>query len=87
MPRDRIYHIKEEMTGREDRIEYSNSQIAEVIDEYIHSDRDRGIMKSRLIDGWTYERIAEYYDMSDRHTKRIVYRCEEVIFRHLGSDR
>ena len=64
-------------------MEYTNSKICEVIDEYIHSDRDRDIMKSRLIDGWTYEHIAEHYDMSDRQIKRIVYRCEDIIFRHL----
>lgn len=63
--------------------EYTNSQISNVIDEYIHSDRDRAIMKSRLIDGWTYDRLAFHYDMSERHIKRIVYRCEDIIFRHL----
>ena len=63
--------------------EYTNSQISAVIDEYIHNERNREIMKSRLIDGWTYEHIAEAYGMSERQIKRIVYRCEDTIFKHL----
>lgn len=32
-------------------IEYTNSAVARIIDEYIHSERDRAIIKRRLIDG------------------------------------
>ena len=32
-------------------MEYSNSQIREIIGEYIHSERDRAILSRRLIDG------------------------------------
>lgn len=65
------------------RDDYSNSEISAVIDEYIHNDKHREIMKTRLIDGWTYEHIGEAYDMSERQIKRIVYRCEDIIFKHL----
>ena len=30
---------------------YTNSQIRALIDEYIHSERDRAILKRRFIDG------------------------------------
>lgn len=60
--------------------EYTNSQIAGIIDEYIHSERDRKLLKRRLIDGITYERIAEEFDLSVRQVKNIVYRCSERIF-------
>lgn len=63
-------------------IEYSNSHIAELIDEWIHSERDRAIMKRRLIDGLTFECLAEEFDMSVRQIKRIVYRCSDCLFRH-----
>lgn len=46
--------------------EYTNSQIEHLIDEYIHSDRDRRILKRRFIDGICYEPLAEEFDMSDR---------------------
>lgn len=59
----------------------SNSQLSEMIDEWIHSERDRDIMRRRLIDGKTYEFIAEEQDMSVRQIKNIVYKCEQRLFK------
>ena len=53
-------------------IELTNSEIAEIISEHIHSERDRYIMKMKLIDGYTYEKIAEIVDMSPRYVRSIV---------------
>jgi DNA-directed RNA polymerase specialized sigma24 family protein len=63
-------------------MEYSNSQIEHMINEWIHSERDRAILKRRLIDGITYERLAEEFDISVRHIKRIIYKSEELLFKH-----
>ena len=64
-------------------MEYSNSQIREIIAEWIHSERDRRILERRLIDGITFERLAEEFDMSTRQIKAIVYKTQEKLFRHL----
>lgn len=64
-------------------MEYSNSRIREIIAEYIHSERDRRILERRLIDGITFERLAEEFDMSDRQVRRIVYKLQEQLFTHL----
>ena len=64
-------------------MEYSNSQILEAIGEYCHSDRDRSILARRLVDGITYERLAEEFDLSVRQVKNIVYRNEDILFRKL----
>lgn len=64
-------------------MEYTNSQIRGLIAEYIHSERDRRILERRLIDGITFDRLAEEFDMSVRQTKSIVYRAQEQLFRHL----
>jgi DNA-directed RNA polymerase specialized sigma24 family protein len=64
-------------------MEYTNSQAREAIAEYIHSARDRMILEKRLIDGLTYERIAEDMEMSVRQIKNIVYKCESILFRKL----
>lgn len=53
-------------------ITLTNSEIAEIISEHIHSERDRYIMKMKLIDGYTYEKIAEIVDMSPRYIRSIV---------------
>lgn len=63
--------------------DYSNSKVIEVIDEWIHSERDRAIMKDRLVNGHTYESLAERYDISVRQVKRIIYKQSDVIFRHM----
>jgi hypothetical protein len=64
-------------------IEYTNSQISHIIDEYIHSERDRAILKRRLIDGICYEPLAEEFDMSVPQIKRIIYKCEDKVFKHI----
>ena len=64
-------------------MEYTNSQIREIIGEYIHSERDRRIMERRLIDGITFEKLAEEFDLSVRRTKTIVYNCQVQIFKHI----
>lgn len=63
--------------------DYTNSQIERLIDEYIHSERDRRILKRRLIDGICYEPLAEEFDVSDRQIKRVVYKLQEQLFKHL----
>jgi len=66
-------------------IEYSNSQIENIIDEYIHSERDRALLKRRLIDGICYEPLAEEFDLSTVQTKKIVYKLSEIVFRHIKA--
>ena len=64
-------------------IEYSNSEIEKIIDEYVHNERNRAILKRRLIDGCCYEPLAEEFDLSVRQIKNIIYREEETVFKHL----
>lgn len=65
-------------------MEYRNSEISLVIDDVIHSSRDRRVLKLRFIDGLTYEKIAAEMDMSVRQIQNIIYRHEMVVFRGLG---
>ena len=55
---------------------YTNSQMRELIDEHIHSERDREILKRRFIDGVCYEPLAEEFYMSRAQIVRIVKRGE-----------
>jgi Mor family transcriptional regulator len=55
-------------------MEYTNSQVRDLIDEHIHSERDRQIMKRRMIDGVCFEPLAEEFDLSTVQVKRIVRR-------------
>lgn len=60
-----------------------NEQIEKIIDSWIHSERDRAIMKRRLIDGICYEPLADEFDMSVRQIKTIVSKCEIKLAKHL----
>ena len=53
---------------------YSNSKISNIIDEYIHSERDRKILKRRYIDGICLEPLAEEFDLSVCQIKNIIYK-------------
>lgn len=64
-------------------MEYTNSQARELIAEYIHSERDRKILERRLVDGITFDKLAEEFDMSPRQRKNIVYKLQEQLFKHL----
>lgn len=64
-------------------MEYTNSQIRELIAEHIHSERDRRLLERRLIDGVVFEKLGEEFAMSDRQVRRIVYKLQEQLFKHL----
>lgn len=59
----------------------SRSQVEHLIDEYIFSERDRKVMKRRLLDGICYEPLAEEFDLSVRQVKNIVYKCQSKLFK------
>lgn len=63
--------------------EYTNSEIRFIIDEHLHSKRDREIAYARLIDGLTIEECAELFDRDPRHMQRIINRIQTDVFIHL----
>jgi DNA-directed RNA polymerase specialized sigma24 family protein len=62
----------------------SRSEINHLIDEWIFSERDRSILKRRLLDGITYEKLADEFDLSVRQTKNIVYKSQIKLFKHVN---
>lgn len=54
-----------------------------LIEEHIHNAKYRDILLSRYIDGLTYERIAERFDMSTQQIKTIVYKAQAKLLRYL----
>ena len=61
----------------------SRSEWENLIDEYIFKERDRAILKRRLLDGICYEPLAEEFDLSVPQTKTIVYKATEKLIKHL----
>jgi hypothetical protein len=61
----------------------SRTELSNLIDEWIFNQRDRALLKRRLLDGITFERLAEEFDLSVRHTKEIVYKCEDILHKKI----
>ena len=63
----------------------SNTELSDLIDDYIrgsHADRNRKILKDRLINGMLYEPLAEKYHLSVRAVQNIIYKTSEQLFKH-----
>ena len=67
-------------------VTYSRSEWENIIDEWIigtNSERNRKLIKRRLLDGIKYEPLAEEFELSVQHTKEIVYACTKTLSQHI----
>ena len=55
-------------------INTSRSEAEKLINEWIFNARDRDILKRRILDGISFEELAEEFHLSTQRTKVIVYR-------------
>lgn len=61
-----------------------------LIDEWVvgrNAERDRKILKRRFLDGVGFERLAEEFDLSTRHTKSIVYKYSTILLYHIDKQK
>lgn len=65
------------------RMEYTNSQIKALIMEYIHNSTDRKAVYLRLVDGMTFEKIAEEVQLDVKTVRKRIHKCENELFRHI----
>lgn len=62
------------------KFEYlSNTELSALVDDWVKSQRDRQVMKRKLIDGITYERIAEEQELSVKQVYRIVSKWSRLL--------
>ena len=57
-----------------------------LIDEWVrglHAERNREMLKDRLINGMLFEPLAEKYNLSVRAAQNIIYRASEQLFKHV----
>lgn len=63
----------------------SRTEIEALIDEWILNERNRRILKRRLLDGIIYEKLAEEFELSVRQVKDIVYKSKEKLYKHTSA--
>ena len=61
----------------------SRTEIDRAINEWVFNERNRMILKRRLLDGITYEKLAEEFDMSVRQIKSIVYKYSDQLLKNI----
>lgn len=61
----------------------SRSMYENLIDEWIFNERDRAIMNRRILDGITFEKLAEEFEMSVTGMKGVVKRNNLILQSHL----
>jgi DNA-directed RNA polymerase specialized sigma24 family protein len=54
-----------------------------LVDEWIFSEEHRAILKRNLLDGWTYEHIAEEFDCSRDKIARLIPRLQNQLFKKI----
>lgn len=54
-----------------------------IIDEWVFNERDREILKRRLLDGLTYKELQDEFNLSIDRLKRIIYQGQNKIFKHI----
>ena len=64
-------------------MEYTNSQIRDLIKEYIHNATDRKMVYLRLVDGLTFEKIGEDVKLDVKTVRKRIHKCEDILFRHI----
>jgi len=72
--------------GAEKHVEDSNlsrSEWEHIIDEWTFNETDRNLLKRRLLDGITYEKLAEEFQLSTVGVKKRVYKAQNKLFKHI----
>lgn len=64
-------------------VDLSRSDIEWLIEQYCFDIRVREILKSRWLDGLTFDKIAEVHDISVRQAKNIIRENRERILSHV----
>ena len=64
-------------------IDIPRSEWEKIIDEWIFSEEHRAMLKRNLLDGRTYEQIAEEFDCSRDKIARLIPRLQNRIFKKI----
>lgn len=64
-------------------INTSRTEAEYLINEWIFNVRDRDILRRRILDGLSFEELAEEFNLSVQRTKAIVYQNIDKLSCHL----
>ena len=59
---------------------YSNFRLAEIVEEFVHSERDRKILIRKFCDKRTIGQLAEEFQISETAVKTVLYKQGMMVF-------
>lgn len=62
----------------------SNTDLSNVIDEWIKNERNRNLLKRRLIDGVALEPLSEEFGLTADRVKQIIAQERRTLEKHLN---
>lgn len=65
---------------------WSNFRLREIVEEFVHSERDRAVLIRKYCDKRTIEQLAEEFDVSETTIKNIIYKHSFLIFTIMKED-
>ena len=67
------------------REDYSNARVREVIEDYIHSTRDRALILDNLVDGIPYDELAGKYSIAYESVRDVMRKGKDALDRHYDT--
>ena len=65
---------------------WSNFRLREIVEEFVHSERDRAILIRKYCDKRTIEQCAQEFDVSETTIKNVIYKYSFMIFDMMKKD-
>lgn len=65
---------------RLENLDLSRSDWERLIDEWILNEKERAILKRRLLDGLTFKQLEDEFNYSTQNIQRIVYKGKKRLF-------
>lgn len=65
---------------------WSNFRLREIVEEFVHSERDRAILIRKYCDKRTIEQCALEFDVSETTIKNVMYKYSFMIFDMMKKD-
>ena len=59
------------------------SEVEHLADEWVRNLRNKQIYIKKRMDGFTYEELAELYNLSTQRIKAIVYEIDTILSKHI----
>ena len=61
----------------------SNKELSELIDLWVRGETPMAVLKRRLIDERTFDKLCDEFGYSIQRIKTITYKAEEQLFKHI----